>query len=78
MSEATVRELRNQGGQVLDRVLAGEEVTITRDGKPVAQLVPIGRTPLSATALVARFRKLPPVDPKRFRTDVDAIVDQTL
>lgn len=73
-----MRELRNQGGQVLDRVLAGEEITITRDGKPVAQLVPIGRTPLSAAALVARFRKLPPVDPSQFRADVDAIVDQTL
>lgn len=27
MSEATVRELRNQGGRVLDRVLAGERVS---------------------------------------------------
>ncbi|MGH8861988.1 MAG: type II toxin-antitoxin system Phd/YefM family antitoxin [Jatrophihabitantaceae bacterium] len=43
MSEATVRELHNHGGQVLDRVLAGERVTITRDGKPVARLVPVGR-----------------------------------
>lgn len=73
-----MRELRNQGGQVLDRVLAGEKITITRDGKPVAQLLPVGRTPLSAAALVARFRNLAPVDPERFRADVDAIVDQTL
>ncbi len=78
MSEATVRELRNQGGHVLDRVTAGERVTITRDGKPVAQLVPIGRDRQSATALVARFRLLPPVDAQAWREDVDSIIDQSL
>ena len=78
MSEATVRELRNRGGHVLDRVIAGERVTITRDGEPVAELVPVPRKPLSASALVARFRKLPPVDSERFRADIDAIIDQTL
>jgi prevent-host-death family protein len=78
MSEATVRELRNQGGHVLDRVIAGERVTITRDGEPVAELIPIARRPLSASALVARFGNLPPVDPESFRADIDAIVDQSL
>ena len=73
-----MRELRNQGGRVLDRVVAGERVTITRDGEPVAELVPIARKPLSASAVVARFRKLPPVDAERFRADIDAIIDQTL
>ena len=78
MSEATVRELRNQGGHVLDRVLAGERVTITRDGQPVAELVPIRRRPLSAEALVARFRHLPPIDPVAFRSDIDAFLDSSL
>lgn len=78
MSEATVRELRNQGGHVLDRVLAGERVTITRDGQPVAELVPIRRRPLSAKALVDRFRHLPPIDPAAFRADIDAVVDSSL
>ncbi len=78
MSEATVRELRNQGGRVLDRVLAGERVTITRDGEPVAELVPIRRRPLSAKALIERFSSLPPMDPDELRADIDAIVDQSL
>lgn len=78
MSEATVRELRNQGGQVLDRVLSGERVTITRDGKPVARLVPVGRDRLSAASLVERFRALPAVDATRLRADIDAIIDQSL
>lgn len=78
MSEATVRELRNQGGRVLDRVLAGERVTITRDGEPVAQLVPLRRTALSAAALVERFRRLAPVDPTTFRHDIDSMLDQSV
>lgn len=78
MSEATVRDLRNHGGQVLDRVVAGEVVTITRDGKPVAQLEPLAQRRLSAAAVVERFRRLPPLDPQRLRADVDALVDQRL
>lgn len=73
-----MRELRNQGGHVLDRVLAGERVTITRDGQPVAELVPIRRRPLSAEALMDRFRHLPPIDPVAFRADVDAVLDSSL
>lgn len=73
-----MRELRNQGGHVLDRVLAGEQVTITRDGEPVAQLIPLRRKPLSAAALVERFRALPPIDPTTFRRDVDSMIDQSL
>jgi len=78
MSEATVRELRNHGGRVLDRVAAGERVTITRDGKPVARLEPVARGRLSAEALVERFRRLPQVDPRRLRADLDAATDQRL
>jgi prevent-host-death family protein len=76
MAEASVRDLRNKGGEVLDRVLAGERVTVTRDGKPVAELRPLPGTRLNAHALVERFRRLPPLDPVRFRDDVDAAVDQ--
>jgi prevent-host-death family protein len=35
------RELRNGTGALLKRVQAGEEVVITVNGRPVAQLVPI-------------------------------------
>lgn len=78
MAEASIRELRNHGGDVIDRVAAGERVTITRDGKAVAELRPIPRPRATAAALIARFRRLPPLDPVRFRADVDAIVDQSL
>ena len=78
MSEATVRDLRNQGGRVLDRVAAGERVTITRDGRPVARLEPAARGRLSADTLVGRFRRLPPVDPRQLRAEIDAVLDQRL
>lgn len=37
------RDLRNNTRHVLDRVQAGESVTITVDGRPVAELRPAGR-----------------------------------
>jgi prevent-host-death family protein len=35
------RELRNESGQVLKSVAAGESFTVTNNGEPVARLVPI-------------------------------------
>ena len=78
MSEASIRELRNHGGEVVDRVRAGEVVTITRDAEPVAELRPLPRQPLSAAALVEQFRHLPPLDADRLRADVDTLLDQSL
>lgn len=73
-----MRDLRNHGGRVLDQVAAGERVTITRDGRPVATLEPLRRRGFSAAVLVERFRHLPPLDAQRLREDVDAVVDQRL
>lgn len=78
MAEATIRELRNHGGEVIDRVAAGEHVTITRAGKPVAELRPLPRQRVTAAVLIDRFKRLPPVNPAQFRADVDAAVDQSL
>ncbi len=38
-----VRELRNETGMVIDAVRAGERVTLTVHGEPVADIVPHGR-----------------------------------
>lgn len=73
-----IRQLRNQGSEVIDRVLAGESLTVTRDGEPVAELRPLGRARLSAAALVERRRHLPVVDPVRLRADVDELIDPAL
>ena len=73
----TVRELRNQGGQVLDRVLAGEQLTITRDGQPVAELSPLS-IPTNLTTLKKRAGKLKAIDPISLRNDLDEIADPWL
>jgi prevent-host-death family protein len=78
MAEVTIRELRNHGGEVIDRVARGETVTVTRSGKPVAELRPLPSTALSAVALTERRRKLPSVDPAALRADVDRVVDAAL
>lgn len=44
MKTAAVRELRNHYSNLLDDVAAGEEVIITKHGKPVAKLGPAGNS----------------------------------
>jgi prevent-host-death family protein len=78
MSRVTIRELRNQGGAVVDRVARGEEITITRAGKPVAELRPALPAALPAATLLARWRRLPPVDPVALRADIDDVLDARL
>lgn len=45
MSEVASRDLRNSTRSLLARVEAGESLTITIDGRPVAVLAPVGRRP---------------------------------
>ena len=78
MAEVTIRDLRNQGGKVVDRVVAGERLTVTRDGKAVAELRPLGRQALSAAVLLERWRRLPAVDLDTLRGDLDAVIDPSL
>ncbi len=78
LAEVSVRDLRNHGGRVLDRVARGESVTVTKDGSPIAELRPVPRTGLAAAELIARARILPHVDPDRLRDDIDAVLDQSL
>ena len=78
MSQVTIRELRNRGGEVIDRVEAGEHVVVTRSGKPVAELRALRKPGLSARALLRRWRHLPPMDAPRLRADLDSTVDPRL
>jgi prevent-host-death family protein len=78
MAEVAVRDLRNHGGEILNRVAGGETLTVTRDGAPVAELRPLPRRPLQARLLLARWRALPAVDPAKLRADIDEILDPGL
>jgi antitoxin (DNA-binding transcriptional repressor) of toxin-antitoxin stability system len=77
MADVTIRELRNHGGDVVDRAARGEQITITRSGAPVAELRAL-RPPLSAEVLLSRWHRLPVVDPVGLREDIDRVLDSTL
>ena len=78
MATVSIRELRNKGGDVVDRVERGERMTVTRDGRPVAELSPVGRPHLDASALLRRWAHLPTVDIAQFHADIDAVLDPSV
>ncbi len=48
MTHYSVAEAKNNLPKLLDRVLAGEEVVITRRGKPIVRLEPQDKRPIGA------------------------------
>jgi prevent-host-death family protein len=78
MADVTIRELRNKGGEVIERVTAGEVLTVTRDGRPVARLSPLPRPELSIEVILERWRRLPTMDPVTLRRDIDELIDPSL
>lgn len=78
MSDVSIRDLRNHGGEVVDRAAAGERITITRAGKPVAELRALRGANLRADALLRRWRRLPHVDPQSLRADVDDVLSSSM
>ena len=78
MTEVAARELRNRTADVLRRVEAGERVTITSRGRPVAELIPVRaarRTPIARAELVRRL-DVAQADPG-LRTDLAVLAGDT-
>ena len=73
-----MRDLRNKGGAIIDRVLAGERITVTRSGRPVASLRPLPRRGPDPATLLERRRHLPHIDPTLFRQDIDQAIEPSL
>lgn len=73
-----VRNLRNQTGRVIDAVRAGERVTLTVHGEPVADIVPHERRTrwLSGTQLRQQLADRA-ADPG-LRQQLDELAGQTL
>ena len=78
MAEVTIRDLRNRGGDVVERAERGEQITITRAGKPVAELRALPQVALSADTLIDRWRRLPRLEPIALRRDIDKVLDPGL
>lgn len=76
MAEVPSRELRNNTAAVLRRVQAGEEITITVRGKPVAEVVPLGarrKGGLTFKELFRRLDNLPGEPDPTFARDIEWI-----
>jgi prevent-host-death family protein len=74
----TQRELRNESGEIMRALDRGEAFVVTRNGVPVGELIPLRQRRFVPTeTAVAVFGGAPNIDADRFRTDVDAVVDQT-
>lgn len=78
MQTVTVRDLRNKGGEVLDRVERGERVIVTRDGRAIAELRPLPRRSPGPRELIERRKWMPRIDPDALRRDIDAVLDPSL
>jgi antitoxin (DNA-binding transcriptional repressor) of toxin-antitoxin stability system len=75
--DLTQRELRNDSGEIMRALDAGETFRVTRNGVPVGELTPVRRRRYVArdTALAA-FATAVAIDVDRFRADVDGRLDQ--
>jgi len=82
MSTVTALEAKTRFGELLDRVSRGEEIVITRHEKPVARIIPEGRSSLrqvreAASELkalrlqMARRRGFKPVTDKEIRDAIE-------
>lgn len=78
-AEITQRELRNDSGGILRAVEGGAQYVVTRNGTPVARLVPLRRrTFVAAREALAMVAHDPSIDAERFFDDIDGVVGQGL
>lgn len=77
-TEIPSRQLRNDTAAVLRRVQSGEHVTVTVNGQPVAELVPVqrsGRSWIRRADLIRRLRH-GQADPG-LRSDLERLAGET-
>lgn len=64
-STVGVRELKNQLSSFLDRVKAGEDITVTEHGRPVARLTAVSADVDRMSELIAAGIVQPSANPRR-------------
>jgi prevent-host-death family protein len=78
MTEATEisqRDLRTHSKEIMDAVEHGQSFTVTRDGRGIAELVPLRgrRTFVPAAEFIALGRGLTTADADQLRADIDSM-----
>jgi prevent-host-death family protein len=76
--EVGVRDLRNRTSQVMAAVKAGEQVTLTVHGEPVADIVPHRRRVRWLSGEYLRNELVERAADARLTEDVDDLAGQTL
>jgi antitoxin (DNA-binding transcriptional repressor) of toxin-antitoxin stability system len=77
MRKVTQRELRNDSGRIMRGLDKGKAFLVTRNGVPVGELLPLRqRVFVPIDTVIAAFIGAPRISRRRFRQDVDALVDQ--
>jgi prevent-host-death family protein len=75
--DLTQRELRNESGEIMRALDAGESFVVTRRGVPVGELTPLRRNRFVARdAVLTVFRTAARIDGADFRADLDRHLDQ--
>ena len=74
----TQRELRNDSARILKAAEQGEEFTVTRNGTPIARLVPLGepdRRFVTKEQMDRALEGMPQIDYQQMRADIEEYVD---
>jgi antitoxin (DNA-binding transcriptional repressor) of toxin-antitoxin stability system len=58
--------------------MAGEKLTVTRSGRPVAELRPLAAARLKASVILEHWSRLPRIDPNRLREQLDDAISPSL
>jgi prevent-host-death family protein len=74
--EITQRDLRSRSGEIMDAVEHGATFIVTRSGTPIGELIPLRRhRTVTREQFTAMSANAPVIDAARFRSDLDAAVD---
>jgi prevent-host-death family protein len=77
VTDVSIRDLRNKGGDILDSVMNGATVTVTRQGRPIAELRPLRRG-TDTVRLLEVWRGTPTFSLAGLRKDVAEFLDDSL
>ncbi len=78
MASASISETKATLSALLDRVRAGEEVTITDRGKPVARIVPLAATDVDWDERVERLERQGIITRPKKMLDLDWFLSRPL
>lgn len=73
------RDLRLRSREIMDAVERGEAFIVTRDGRRIAELLPLrARRRVPAADFIAASASAPSIDDEAFRRDLDSVAEPDL